>query len=94
MYTVSSVTVSYLHIKYNGPGINAKPEALYRPVTINSPQLLSTPKSLAVFNRAFSLTNPFPSNDKTTTGQTSVSKISTKTKQRKYSCNFRAVGDC
>jgi hypothetical protein len=60
MYTASSVTVSYLHIKYNGPGINAKPEALYRPVAIKSPQLLSTPKPLAVFNCASSLTNPFP----------------------------------
>jgi hypothetical protein len=60
MYTASSVTVSYLRIKYNGQGINAKPKALHRPVTIKLPQLLSFPTPPAVFDCVSSLTNPFP----------------------------------
>ena len=93
MYAASSVTVSYLHIKYNGQGINAKPKAPYRPVTIKSPQLLSSPTPPAVFDCVSSLTNPFPLHDKTATGQTYVSEFSTIAKQRKYSSNIRAVGD-
>jgi len=94
IYTASSLNVSYLHIKYNGQGINAKPKAPYRPATINSPQLLSYPTPPAFFDCVSSLTNPFPWRDKTATGQTSISKFSATTKQRKYSSDFRAVGNC
>jgi hypothetical protein len=60
MNTARSVIVSDLHIKYNGRGINAKPEALYRPVTIKSAQLLSNPTPPAVSDCVPSVTNPVP----------------------------------